>query len=98
VQVRSQASTFYDSVPLMADTLQDLFSSRRDTSKLAVYYEEAICTQIDEHERSQGLLGACLIEPIMQGAGGMLFVDPLFQKTLVKVYISFGMALHTEGC
>jgi hypothetical protein len=96
VQVRAQASTFYESVPFTAETLQDLFSSRRDTSELAVDYEEAISMQIDEHERTKGLLGACLIEPIMQGAGGMLFVDPLFQKTLVKVYIGLGLTLQPE--
>ncbi len=29
--------------------------------------------------------GALICEPILMGAGGMIFVDPLFQRTLIKV-------------
>ncbi|XWX01772.1 hypothetical protein V2A60_009801 [Cordyceps javanica] len=36
--------------------------------------------------RAQGRkFGALIMEPIVLGAGGMAFVDPLFQRTLVKV-------------
>jgi bifunctional dethiobiotin synthetase / adenosylmethionine---8-amino-7-oxononanoate aminotransferase len=69
----------------LAKTVEDLFSTQRNGSDLAVAYEKAIQRHIHEHERTQGMLGACLIEPIMQGAGGMVFVDPLFQMILVKV-------------
>jgi dethiobiotin synthetase/adenosylmethionine--8-amino-7-oxononanoate aminotransferase len=30
-------------------------------------------------------IGALLLEPLMLGAGGLKFVDPLYQKVLVQV-------------
>jgi len=30
-------------------------------------------------------IAACIVEPVLQGAGGMLLVDPLYQQTLVEV-------------
>jgi len=30
--------------------------------------------------------GALIIEPVVMGAGGMLLVDPLYQRVLVQVY------------
>lgn len=57
----------------------------------AATYEASIRAAISEHESKQGVtLGACLLEPGMQGAGGMLLIDPLFQRTLVTVRSSPG--------
>ncbi len=39
------------------------------------------CLIIDEGRK----FGALICEPILMGAGGMIFVDPLFQRTLIKV-------------
>ena len=36
-----------------------------------------------EH-RDSSTLGACIIEPILQGANGMRMIDPLFQRVLVE--------------
>ncbi|KAK5657611.1 hypothetical protein OQA88_3190 [Cercophora sp. LCS_1] len=35
-------------------------------------------------EGSSGKFGALILEPVVLGAGGMVLVDPLFQRTLVK--------------
>lgn len=41
---------------------------------------------MDAFEAEEGaLLGSLLLEPLVMGAGGMVFVDPLFQRVLVQV-------------
>ncbi|KIW80521.1 dethiobiotin synthase [Fonsecaea pedrosoi CBS 271.37] len=48
-------------------------------------YESHITTTLDHLVRDQGKrFGALILEPIIMGAGGMIFVDPLFQRTLIK--------------
>ncbi|EUC45317.1 hypothetical protein COCMIDRAFT_95822 [Bipolaris oryzae ATCC 44560] len=49
-------------------------------------YEAYIEKTLDELVKKQGRkFGALVMEPVVLGAGGMLFVDPLFQQTLVRV-------------
>ncbi|KAG8733052.1 hypothetical protein FRC11_008995 [Ceratobasidium sp. 423] len=55
----------------------------RMKSPLADAYREHIRTEIKRLTRSGRAFGALVIEPIILGAGGMLFVDPLFQRVLV---------------
>lgn len=33
----------------------------------------------------RSLIGACILEPVMQGAGGMIMPDPAFQRAMVRV-------------
>lgn len=41
---------------------------------------------MDEFEKKDGsILGSLLLEPLVMGAGGMILVDPLFQRVLVQV-------------
>lgn len=41
---------------------------------------------MDAFETEEGaILGSLLLEPLVMGAGGMVFVDPLFQRVLVQV-------------
>lgn len=56
-------------------------------SGLQELYRRHISACIDSHESAgSGVrLGALLIEPVLQGAGGMLLVDPLFQSVMVQV-------------
>lgn len=38
---------------------------------------------MDEHQAaSRALIGALIMEPLLQGAGGMIMLDPLFQRVL----------------
>ncbi|KAB5578132.1 hypothetical protein GE09DRAFT_541399 [Coniochaeta sp. 2T2.1] len=47
---------------------------------------ERFITETLETLRSEGRrFGALMVEPVVLGAGGMLLVDPLFQRTLVNV-------------
>ena len=43
-------------------------------------------SEMDAFEAEEGaLLGSLLLEPLVMGAGGMVFIDPLFQRVLVQV-------------
>jgi dethiobiotin synthetase/adenosylmethionine--8-amino-7-oxononanoate aminotransferase len=49
-------------------------------------YEAYIETTLDALVKEQGKkFGALIMEPVILGAGGMIFVDPLFQQALVHV-------------
>jgi dethiobiotin synthetase/adenosylmethionine--8-amino-7-oxononanoate aminotransferase len=52
----------------------------------ATRYEAYIKNTLDELVKKQGRkFGALVMEPVILGAGGMIFVDPLFQQSLVRV-------------
>ena len=55
-------------------------------SDLAKFYAQYIRSQISSLKaRGDIELAALVLEPVVMGAGGMLFVDPLFQRILVDV-------------
>ncbi|XP_058113782.1 bifunctional dethiobiotin synthetase/7,8-diamino-pelargonic acid aminotransferase, mitochondrial isoform X2 [Magnolia sinica] len=64
----------------------DIFHGSRDSSCLAGSYSAYISQQLLPFSRSDGSdhVAALIIEPVIQGSGGMLFIDPLFQRVLVK--------------
>ncbi|KAA8570973.1 hypothetical protein MFRU_011g00010 [Monilinia fructicola] len=66
------------------DKLEDVFGSQRDTSKLREKYEKHIEEELKRAHEKGMKFGALVIEPIILGAGGMLFCDPLFQRTLTN--------------
>ncbi|KAI5801107.1 onanonoxo-7-onima-8-eninoihtemlysoneda [Geopyxis carbonaria] len=58
----------------------------RSKSPLAKFYHDHITTTISRLTIDQGRsFGAVIIEPVVLGAGGMLFCDPLFQHLLVSI-------------
>lgn len=53
---------------------------------LAATYRKVIYKWLEHLTRVEGnRYGALIIEPLVMGAGGMVFVDPLFQRCLVDV-------------
>jgi dethiobiotin synthetase/adenosylmethionine--8-amino-7-oxononanoate aminotransferase len=61
----------------------ELLSSQRNNSNLYNIYNSYINSIFDQISMSNLNIGACLIEGIVMGSGGMIFVDPLFQKLLI---------------
>ena len=57
----------------------------RSASPLAGYYTQHIRQTLERLVESGKRFGALVMEPVCLGAGGMVFVDPLFQKILVEV-------------
>lgn len=60
-----------------------IFLENRLDSELANCYYNYIQKHMIVLENANYHIGALLIEPVVQGAGGMKFIDPLFQKILI---------------
>lgn len=56
-------------------------------------------SKMDAFEAEEGaLLGSLLLEPLVMGAGGMVFVDPLFQRVLVQVRGKANFLVQSRSC
>ncbi|KAJ3495317.1 hypothetical protein NLG97_g3476 [Lecanicillium saksenae] len=67
-------------------TLSEIFDvARREKQDAHKLYETFITEKLQKLRDQGRKFGALIMEPIVLGAGGMAFVDPLFQRTLVKV-------------
>ncbi|KAF8521853.1 PLP-dependent transferase [Gautieria morchelliformis] len=67
-------------------------------SSLAQQYRKFIHNCLSRMQRpGQVKLGALVIEPLVMGAGGMIFVDPLFQRVLVDAVRSPGTPNHQSS-
>ncbi|XP_071729663.1 bifunctional dethiobiotin synthetase/7,8-diamino-pelargonic acid aminotransferase, mitochondrial [Rutidosis leptorrhynchoides] len=76
---------------ILEDTLtfsshEQVFNKSRDDSSLASIYSTYISDELllSSGSTKSSHVGALIIEPVIQGAGGMLMVDPLFQRVLAK--------------
>lgn len=63
---------------------EEVFDKSRDESQIAKHYTSYILQQLSPYMEGNSRIGALLIEPVIQGAGGMLMIDPLFQRVLVN--------------
>ncbi|CAA0837321.1 Bifunctional dethiobiotin synthetase/7-8-diamino-pelargonic acid aminotransferase-mitochondrial [Striga hermonthica] len=64
----------------------EIFKSSRNGSDVATLYTSFISHELQLYSDSTGLshVGALIIEPVVQGAGGMEMIDPLYQRILVR--------------
>ncbi|OKL63200.1 hypothetical protein UA08_01140 [Talaromyces atroroseus] len=69
------------------DSLNDIFDlESRAGSALGQRYSNYIKDTLEQLVQEQGVkFGALIMEPVLLGAGGMLFADPLFQRSLADV-------------
>jgi dethiobiotin synthetase/adenosylmethionine--8-amino-7-oxononanoate aminotransferase len=65
-------------------------SARLDTA-LASAYRTHVNGTLEKLAGSATPLGALVLEPLVLGAGGMVFVDPLFQRVLIDAARSRGL-------
>ncbi|ODM20275.1 hypothetical protein SI65_03328 [Aspergillus cristatus] len=79
-------------------SLQAVFDlDARVRSEAAQRYREFINQSIQEQVQKGVKFGALILEPVLLGAGGMLFCDPLFQRCLVDVVRSQPELFHPES-
>ncbi|ORY21589.1 adenosylmethionine-8-amino-7-oxononanoate transaminase [Naematelia encephala] len=76
-----------DGWQLQFNSLADIYDlSSRLSSRLANYYRKHIRSTLARLTKDQGRrFGALVMEPTCLGAGGMVFVDPLFQACMIEV-------------
>uniref|UniRef100_A0ACD6A3R8 Uncharacterized protein n=1 Tax=Avena sativa TaxID=4498 RepID=A0ACD6A3R8_AVESA len=67
-------------------SLAEVFCKTRDSSSAADLYSTYISQQLSKYSLSSNRehIAALIIEPVIQGAGGMHMIDPLFQRVLVQ--------------
>ncbi|TKA66551.1 hypothetical protein B0A49_11616, partial [Cryomyces minteri] len=65
------------------ESLDEVFQlEQRDSAT----YEAYITRELERLTKEEGKkFGALVMEPVILGAGGMLFADPLFQRTLARI-------------
>lgn len=74
-------------------SMQEVYDvqSRLQNDPLAGFYKSSIRDQLKQLTVEQGRkFGALVLEPLVMGAGGMVFVDPLFQRVLIDTVRSSG--------
>jgi len=75
-----------DGWSLSFDSISTVYDiEARSASPLAKYYRQHIRSTLEKLVAEGRKFGALVMEPVCLGAGGMVFVDPLFQKILVEV-------------
>ncbi|OMP84286.1 Bifunctional dethiobiotin synthetase/7,8-diamino-pelargonic acid aminotransferase, mitochondrial [Diplodia seriata] len=68
------------------DSLDEIFDVHgRDKTDLCRRYENFFYDTLKGLQEDGRKFGALMLEPVVLGAGGMLLVDPLFQRTLINV-------------
>ncbi|GAA5906316.1 uncharacterized protein JCM6883_005512 [Sporobolomyces salmoneus] len=70
------------------ETLQEIYDVDRRVKEdpLAQVYREEIESDLEERLAKGDIkFGTLILEPVIMGAGGMIVVDPLYQRTLIDV-------------
>lgn len=62
------------------DSVFDFDSRAGDAERYDAFIKKTLTRLVKEEGRR---FGALILEPLLMGAGGMIFVDPLFQRTLI---------------
>ena len=76
------------------DSLDAVYAtSDRGNDPLADIYKKYVRSQLQGLRDQDRHIGALLMEPVIMGSGGMIFVDPLFQRVLVDTVRSEGADL-----
>lgn len=78
-------------------SLDDVFSNASAAPR-AEFYRQQIEARMQQHlaNNPATALGACIMEPVLQGAGGMQLIDPEFQRAMAAVCKAHGIPLIVD--
>ncbi|RCH91896.1 hypothetical protein CU098_008924, partial [Rhizopus stolonifer] len=82
----------YDSINSIY-SIHDSLQLNTTQATLAETYKQYIRQELKTLKAQKRRIGSLLMEPVLMGAGGMIFVDPLFQRTLIDVVRQEGSQL-----
>ncbi|KAI8641784.1 pyridoxal phosphate-dependent transferase [Parasitella parasitica] len=97
VRLPTEIAQYHKTDKVYYDSMDDIYSIQeqgqlRDES-LAASYAKYIRSELKSLKAQKRRIGSLLMEPILMGAGGMIFVDPLFQRTLIDIVRDEGSQL-----
>jgi len=70
--------------PLEFSSLDEVFALTRNDSEIFKIYRNLIKEALKREKAKNRNFGALIIEPVIHGANGMKFIDPLFQRALIR--------------
>ncbi|SJX63145.1 related to Adenosylmethionine-8-amino-7-oxononanoate aminotransferase [Sporisorium reilianum f. sp. reilianum] len=83
---REEGGVIFEQSYKSMQEVYDVEGRLRANDPLVEFYRSSIRDQLHQLTVQQGRkFGALVMEPLVMGAGGMIFVDPLFQRVLVDV-------------
>lgn len=63
---------------------KNFFSLERNKSSFAKLYSDYVNFHLEHLFSQNSSIGACILEGVLMGSGGMQLVDPLFQRVLIQ--------------
>lgn len=99
ITIPTEMTDTKEPVQVTIDNLTSVFTepSAKDP-RLEIYRKHIRSTLVRLTRDEKRSFGALLMEPVLMGAGGMVWVDPIFQKTLVeevRAFKGFGTEVST---
>ncbi|KAF9905843.1 hypothetical protein EC991_001248 [Linnemannia zychae] len=90
ITIPTEMTATKEPVQVTIDNLTSVFSapSAKDP-RLEIYRNHIRSTLVRLTRDEKRSFGALLMEPVLMGAGGMVWVDPVFQRTLVEEVRAF---------
>lgn len=94
VQLPEEIAHYHTSSRVEYDSMDSIYQVEKWTdSELAQAYGHYIRDTLKKLRDQKRRMGTLLMEPVLMGAGGMVFVDPLFQRTLIDIVRKEGSEL-----
>ncbi|KAI9269771.1 pyridoxal phosphate-dependent transferase [Helicostylum pulchrum] len=97
VRLPKEISKFHSTDKVYYNSINDIYNVQEQgqarDNDLSKSYSDYIRSELLSLKQQKRRIGSLLMEPVLMGAGGMIFVDPLFQRTLIDIVRNEGSQL-----